>query len=316
MKDAIGGYFQLELRQGEHYHKDAIKLNTARNCFEYVLLAKKYRKVYIPYYTCEVMLQPIVRNHIEYEFYSVDINLEPVETKQLRKDEALLYTNYYGLKQECVKRLAKIYGPQLIVDNAQAFYSQRIDGIDTIYSPRKFFGVADGGYLYTDCKLESGLKQDKSFQRMQHLLRRIEEGAEAGYKAFRASDDGLDNQTIMKMSKLTESILAGVDYEKIAQIRRENFIHLHNCLKGTNKLTISLEDDSVPMIYPYFTDDESLRQKLIDNKIFVAQYWPNVLDWCTENSIEYKLTTHIIALPIDQRYGVEDINRILNLMLE
>ncbi len=34
--DAIGGYFELELRKGEHYHKDALKLNTARNCFEYV----------------------------------------------------------------------------------------------------------------------------------------------------------------------------------------------------------------------------------------------------------------------------------------
>ena len=32
----IGGYFELELRGGEHYHKDAIRLNTARNCFEYV----------------------------------------------------------------------------------------------------------------------------------------------------------------------------------------------------------------------------------------------------------------------------------------
>ncbi len=36
MDKAIGGYFGLELRHGEHYHKDAIRLNTARNCFEFV----------------------------------------------------------------------------------------------------------------------------------------------------------------------------------------------------------------------------------------------------------------------------------------
>lgn len=42
--DAIGGYFELELRKGEHYHKDALRLNTARNCFEYILLARKYKK--------------------------------------------------------------------------------------------------------------------------------------------------------------------------------------------------------------------------------------------------------------------------------
>ena len=37
MDTAIGGYFELELRNGAYYHKDAIRLNTARNCFEYIL---------------------------------------------------------------------------------------------------------------------------------------------------------------------------------------------------------------------------------------------------------------------------------------
>jgi hypothetical protein len=64
---AIGGYFGLELRGGEHYHKNALRLNTARNCFEYILRAKHYKKVYIPYYTCEVMLEPLKKCNVEYE---------------------------------------------------------------------------------------------------------------------------------------------------------------------------------------------------------------------------------------------------------
>ena len=96
--DAIGGYFELELRKGEHYHKNALRLNTARNCFEYILLARKYKKVYIPYYTCEVMLQPLHKYHIGYEFYSIDMNLEPQDLISLNDNEAFLYTNYFGLK--------------------------------------------------------------------------------------------------------------------------------------------------------------------------------------------------------------------------
>ena len=46
--EAIGGYFELELRKGGHYHKKALKLNTARNCFEYVLHVRHYCKVYLP----------------------------------------------------------------------------------------------------------------------------------------------------------------------------------------------------------------------------------------------------------------------------
>lgn len=144
---SIGGYFELELRKGEHYHPQALRLNTARNCFEYILRAREYKKVYIPYYTCEVMLEPVSKLGIEHEFYHINEHLEPKETLKLKVDEAFLYTNYFGLKQKCVEKLAGIYGKQLIVDNAQAFYAPRLNEIDTFYSPRKFFGVPDGGYL-------------------------------------------------------------------------------------------------------------------------------------------------------------------------
>jgi len=42
--NAIGGYFELELPYGEEYHKNAIRLNTCRNAFEYILIAKSYKR--------------------------------------------------------------------------------------------------------------------------------------------------------------------------------------------------------------------------------------------------------------------------------
>ena len=146
----VGGYFELELRKGEHYHKKALRLNTARNCFEYVLRSRGWKKVYIPYYTCEVMLEPIKKMGINHEFYHINEFFEPVSFPKLAETEAFLYTNYFGLKQSCVELLAKQFGNHLIVDNAQAFFAEPIEGIDTFYSARKFFGVADGAYLYTN----------------------------------------------------------------------------------------------------------------------------------------------------------------------
>ncbi|MFW5983430.1 MAG: hypothetical protein ACOCQ4_02930, partial [bacterium] len=58
----IGGYFELELNKGEEFHKNALKLNTGRNAFEYVILEKQYKKVWLPYYMCDVMLEPLNRN--------------------------------------------------------------------------------------------------------------------------------------------------------------------------------------------------------------------------------------------------------------
>ena len=304
----IGGYFELELREGEHYHRNAIRLNTASNCFEYVLRARNYAKVYIPYYTCEVMLVPIRKLHIEHEFYHIDEKLEPTNLPKLDANEAFLYTNYFGLKQDCVKRLVLEYGSQLIVDDAQAFYAEPLEGIDTFYSARKFFGVPDGAYLYTDKPLRQEFEQDCSYNRMAHLLKRIDLGPEAGYQDFRTNEELLCNQEIKRMSRLTEALLCGIDYESAKRKRRENYVVLDNALKDSNLIHLKMDEDAVPMVYPYLTKDKSLRQRLIDNKVFVATYWPNVSKWATEDLLERELLEGLLPLPIDQRYGIKKMD--------
>lgn len=312
--EAIGGYFELELRKGEHYHKDAIRLNAARNCFEYVLRTRRYTKVYFPYYTCEVMIEPIRKLKIEYEYYHINEKLEPTVLPKLNANEAFLYTNYFGLKQECVKKLALVYGKQLIVDNAQAFYAEPLDKIDTFYSARKFFGVSDGAYLYTDEPLQQDFAQDCSYERMSHLLKRIDLGAEAGYQDFHKNDDALCNQEIKRMSKLSEAVLCGIDYEAARIRRRENYQKLDETLRDTNRLQLDMDKDCVPMVYPYLTDDVVLKQKLIDNKVFVATYWPNVLEWCGEADLEHYLAKYLCLLPIDQRCGENEMRKIIELI--
>ena len=312
--EAIGGYFSLELPLREEYHKGALRLNTGRNCLEYILRSRKYKKVYLPYYTCEVILEPFKKTGTEYEYYHINSELELLNDISLGKDEALLYTNYYGLKQTYVEHLANRYGSQLIVDNTQAFYAKPFEGIDTFYTCRKFFGVPDGAYLYCDKVLDEYIKQDYSYDRMTHLMKRIDLSAEEGYKDFRKADDGLDNQPILRMSKLTERLMQSIDYDVIAKKRRANFMQLHNALCDSNHLNLPLEDDVVPMVYPYMVAKEGLRDKLIANKIFVARYWPNVLDWTKKGSVEYLLTEQIQPLPIDQRYGEEDMKYIINII--
>lgn len=316
--DSIGGYFELELGKGSHYHNGAIRLNTARNCFEYILLSRCYRKVYIPYYTCEVMLEPLRKYHIEYTYYSINEQLEPdiCDLPVLKNNEAFLYTNYYGLKQKMAEILAKMYGKHLIVDNSQAFYAPRITGIDTFYSARKFFGVADGAYLWTDMIIDDSFEQDESWSRMLHLLKRIDDGANAGYSDFRRSDESLNNQPIKRMSRLTEKILSNIDYSHSGLQRRANYMYLHATLSKSNLLDIPLSDSAVPMVYPYWNTDISLRHRLIENKIFVATYWANVQKWCNKEQLENRLANEIIPLPIDQRYTIREMDRILKIIIK
>lgn len=312
--EPIGGYFSLELPYGEEYHKNAIRLNTGRNCLEYILKTRRYKRVYLPYYTCEVVLEPFKKLGVPYEFYHVDINFEIRDRFTLKAGEALLYVNYYGLKQRYVEQLAEEIGEQLIVDNTQAFYAKPINGIDTFYTCRKFFGVPDGAYLYTDKRLDEELEQDFSYDRMTFLNKRIDIGAEAAYADFQNLSRLLVGQPIKLMSNLTQRLMQSIDYKKVAQQRRDNYIKLHSALGKSNPLCLPLDDYAVPMVYPYLASIKSLREKLIDNKVFVARYWPNVLDWTTEKDIEYLLAYRLLPLPIDQRYANENMERIINVI--
>jgi len=308
---SIGGYFELELNKSNHYHKYALRLNTATNCLEYILRVRKYSKVYIPYFTCDAILEPFKRLNIQYEYYKINELLEPKTEFRLNKNEAFLYTNYFGLKQDCVIRLAEIYNTQLIVDNAQAFYSKPLKGIDTFYSARKFFGVADGGYLYIDKKSDIEFEQDYSYERMSHLLKRIDVSVESGYNDFKKNESTLINQPIKYMSKLTDKILSSIDYNSIKLKRIENYKYLDSILKSKNQIQLPINNSDVPMVYPYLREnnDES-KTKLIQCKIFVATYWPNVLHWCKEEDLEYTLTKQLLPLPIDQRYDTLDMQYI------
>lgn len=313
---SIGGYFELEHLRYEEYHKDAIKLNTGRNCLEYILRARKYRKVYIPYYTCEVILEPFKKLDVEYAYYQIDDKLEIVEDNfNLQEDEALLYTNYYGLKQSYVEDMVYKYGKQIIVDNTQAFYAKPIDGIDTFYTCRKFFGVPDGAYLYINTDKEFELERDVSYHRMTSLLKRLEFEPEAGYQDFRDVSHGLIGQPIKRMSKLTECLMQSIDYASASKQRRANYLQLHKALQDSNQLNFVLEDNTVPMVYPYMISDEELRERLIKNRIFVARYWPNVLEWASKGSVEYSLALNLLPLPIDQRYRKNEMDYIINTVL-
>ncbi len=314
MMEAIGGYFSLELPQREEYHKHAIRLNTGRNCLEYILRVRGYKKVYVPYYTCEAVMEPFKKMSIQYEFYHIDVHFEIRDRFTLKEGEALLYTNYFGLKQRYVEQLAERIGSRLIVDNTQAFYAKPLAGIDTFYTCRKFFGVPDGAYLYCDKELDEEIEQDYSYDRVAHLVKRIDLSAEDGFKDFRRVDDGLDNQPIRKMSKLTQRMMQGIDYDSAAQRRRANFQILHKALGKENNLELQLEDDAIPMVYPYLVPVEGLREELIQNKIFVARYWPNVLDWTTKDDIDYLLAYQMQPLPIDQRYGEEELSKLIEIV--
>jgi hypothetical protein len=314
----IGGYFSLELSdRGGFLHDDGVLLNSCRNALYYILTVNDVKRIFIPYYVCDAVLEPIVRLGISYEFYSLNERLEIDDISNRGKDDFLLYPNYFGIKERYIQKLVKEYGEHIIIDNAQSYYSPVLSGVNCIYSPRKFFGVPDGGIAYLSRRKESPTyPEDKSYGRCSHLLRRLDEIASNGYEDFRKNEQKFKTMDVRLMSHLTRTILRSIDYDKVKGRRMENFMYLHKVLGPKNKLKIDMDGWICPMVYPFFTDDVDLKVQLIENKIYVATYWPNVLKWCAADKFEFKLAEKIVAIPIDQRYGIEDMDYIINIILK
>lgn len=316
---AIGGYFELaDYEEGNgFFHQDGILLNTGRNALEYILRCLgEVKGIYLPYYTCEVVLEPLKKLHIPWAFYHIDAKFEMVEDIQPKEGEYIIANNYFGIKDAFIQTLAEKYGNHLIVDGAQALFANPIPGIKMFYSTRKFVGVADGGVAYgVNGKYSLLCDEDDSSLHDSHLRIRKEQGAEAGFHDYQQNETKLDNQPIRLMCRNTRDILWHIDYQKVIAKRRANFAYLHNALKDKNNLQLpEMDSFACPMVYPFVTrNNRNLRKELVDNKVFVAKYWPNVYQ-LINFKFEYELAERIVPIPCDQRYGRKELYRIIEII--
>lgn len=317
---AIGGYFELADQDNINgkLPVNGIPFNTCRNALEYIILRlPDIKRIFLPYYTCEAVIEPLERHLIRYEFYHINMQLEIADELLLDEGDYLIANNYFGIKDKYINELARRYNNRLIIDNAQALFAPLIQNIKAIYSTRKFVGVADGGFAVgIGAKNVWQFEMDDSSKHDSHLLIRKKNGAEAGYIYYQENECKLNNQPIKRMSIQTQNILKHIDYKKIIDRRRQNFQYLCAMLGSNNLLKLPSMDSFIcPMVYPFLTNDNTIRDRLIKNKVFVARYWPNIIDWCNEDTIEYYLCNNIIPLPIDQRYEQTDMNRIINVIV-
>lgn len=185
---------------------------------------------------------------------------------------------------------------------------------------RKYVGVADGGVAYLGNLPDDMIEVEEmegTGDHHSHLFKRKQYGAEAGFADYQANEKKLDNQPIRLMSFQTKWLLDHIDYDNVIARRRENFKYLHDAFDGLNQLSLPLLDSFVcPMVYSLMVkSDRNLRKELVENKIFVARYWPNVEE-IKGFETEYYMAMNVIPIPCDQRYGEEEINRVKKIIKE
>lgn len=252
----IGSFIEMQFPEGKEYYtgEETARLNSGRAAIWHALRILNCNTIWLPYYQCERVRSFLLKNGVSIKYYHINHCFDPLDIKQ-KNGEAVLLVNYFGIMS--MERMSKLssYYSNVIIDNAQAFFARPFQNCVNVYSARKFFGVPDGAYVI--CKWAEQFmdeyEEDFSSDTSLFLLQRIEYGCKGEAYATRMQNEKrIDDSEIKQMSKMTQIILSGTDYEGVIHKRQENYVFANEMFDSINCLNPSmyLSIDCVPMVYP------------------------------------------------------------------
>lgn len=315
----MGGFFGLELPDFNNFpYQESLNcayVSSGRAAFECLLCnMSRPDNLWVPRFLCDTMLQAPDRLGIPVQRYDCTKQLAPILPDNGEQDLILL-VNYFGLTHDNVAAAAQKLAGRCIVDATTALYCPPLPGIPTIYSPRKFAGVADGGIALAPFPLQILPNTSASSASTSHyLLERLEGGVCSAIKGCETAEASLSAPP-QRMSPLTRRLLRSIDFSQAARQRLANYAILHRELGHINHLTLPDAPEYAPMCYPLVSAIPGLRDSLIDAGIALPLYWPEVINATDATATENKLARQLLPLPLDQRYTKQDMEHLIHLIL-
>ncbi len=322
--------------------------------------------VLLPSYGCESVVQPYREAGVEVRFYPVerDLSVDAGRVRPLARGcQAIQVIHYFGFPAN--PALFDL-GVPVLEDAVQALLSPwaRVHGQWAIASLRKFLPVPDGGLLVSRQSLalpalpearvagplagaqpgsdpgDADVYGRKLLARMAKFRARRDGDVEAWWEAaadLEVTEEELDEAIVPRaMSRWSRAALQGLDLDRMATRRRENYRLLFGLLFGRDPSSAASPDrpnavaapsaDSAPGVRPAISirplfdalpesvvpyglpilceRRDALMEYLVDQDIYTVIHWklpPEVRRDDFPDS--WWLFDRILTLPIDHRYG-------------
>jgi hypothetical protein len=282
-------------------------LSTGRACLAEILDRVRPRVAYLPRFVCPVVHRVVAERAVLCEWYGLDQALRPQLPAGLPADAVVLVVNYFGLLGPVVDRLAGELAATVVIDDAQAFFHRPGPGVWAFNSARKFFGVPDGAWLYGPAGPPC---RERARPDTAHLECRDDPQAFARYQSAEADRTSAP----LGASLLTRALLGHTDLGRVAAARRANHARLHRHLSQHNRLPLPLDDDAVPLCYPFLPRRGLSHAQLHAQRIWVPRFWPD-MPAAGEDAWADELADGLLPLPVDQRYGADDMDGMASVIL-
>lgn len=305
------------------------------------------RRCLMPAYMCESVFLPFLRRGWELVFYSVERGLdtagEEIFRLALENDPGLIFIHPYCGTDTCrgFRRqlsMLKRSGVMIMEDVTQSYYLEGVgkDADFVVGSLRKWYAVPDGGFVASDLPLAADILlegEGYAKKRLGPLVQKWEylrageltqEEKQERKTAFltenRALETELDHyEGVRAISRLSTHILSEIDEEGAKRQRAENYRYLYEKIMSMKRLwpILMKGEGEAPLYLPvYAKERDELQRFLAERGVYAPVLWPvgeqNRNELLGDETYIYE---HMLALPIDQRYGAAQMERIAQILV-
>jgi dTDP-4-amino-4,6-dideoxygalactose transaminase len=285
---------------------------------------RSLQRVLLPSYCCESMIKPFMSAGVDVRFYPVHEN--HLEYPYENDADAVLLIDFFGYVNP---------------ENAEIACLEKQSGKIVIYDATHKLGGNPAVEAYADysfcsyrkwfyCNFAQATKHVGSFHKMEcksndrYLALR---GNAAREKEKYFAGETVEKDKFLSLFSEAEQMLdedyigymgepVAFDLFEIALARRENAAYLISELKKIPEIQLwrdVLGDDDIPLFVPILVDScvrPTLRRALIEESIYCPMHWP-VSSLHGECNELYEME---ISLICDQRYGIEDMERMVRVI--
>lgn len=323
--------------------QDAIYSSSGRGAISLVLdnLEASNKVALLPIYTCSSIIKPFLQKGYSVEFYDIEKDLTILWHK-LEKSIAyhnpgvILFHAYFGFDSfDKIRKHIPYLQEQkiaIIEDLTHSLFSGfvSLEADYFVASLRKWIAIPDGGIAFSarsSLELPTRSTQDKvvelnlqGFQEKQKYTESLNSASKAKYRnLFESAEHVLDeDNSFYQISDISKKIIQTTDFTLLKKVRVENYRYLLSELKNiefVKPVFSTLPEEDVPLFFPVYVelDRTELRSYLSSQEMYMPVHWgipKHYSERLTENA-EF-IYEHILSIPIDQRYGLNDMKRIVD----
>lgn len=299
----------------------SLLLRNARAALAVLLRTLRPARLWLPSYICRDAADGGVAAGVEIAYFPQDGALAPdigFLAANLRPGDAVLAVDYFGRLPPAAFRALCASRPDChwIEDRAQAVAPGPAWGDYLLYSPRKVVGVPDGGVLVVRRGIvPDAAVADRPLDDLPAVLRRLDDPAGENpalwFPFFRAEEARMDAAPLA-MSRLARLLLDRIDPQGVIAARRANGARLRGDLPDL-LLWPEADESEVPLGIPIVVPDAAgFVAEMAKARIWCARHWADLPSPAGEFPVAHALAGRLVTLPCDQRYGADDMARLVD----